>query len=86
MNEPVRNVDVYRTSKDYKKLYQRMQKTSLVCIVDYDTHGGSRDVARTIWYNDMASVSARGVCYVSAIDEKQFVEQCEKTNLKWILF
>ena len=71
----------YHTSKDYPHLWQLLQKTPIICILDFET---SRDVASTIFYRGLATVSVRGCCYLHAENENEFVAHCERLNLEFI--
>lgn len=71
----------YKTSKDYEHLFDLMQKTEVVCIVDYLS---CRDIASTLLSGKMFSVSARGISYISAFTKEQFIGQCAQYNLEYI--
>ena len=80
----VRKIRGYKTSKDYKKLFELAQKQSIVCICNYSKN--CRDVAHTLAERDNTlSVSARGTSYITGFGLDDFVEQCEKYELEWII-
>jgi hypothetical protein len=89
----VRDITGYGTSKDYKALFKIVRSQSIICLVDFDSHAGSvggghcsRDVARSIYTDDgLIQISARGTCYVWAKDVDDFVQQCEKQQLEWVV-
>lgn len=81
----------YKTSRDYERLWQLAQETSVACIVDYDFRDGHvcRDIASTICINGdekTIQISCRGICYVGpAYDGKEtFIRHCAKYNVEFI--
>ena len=70
----------YKTSRDYQRLYRLLRETVVVCIVDYLD---CRDVAATLFFADGANIGARGITYITAFDEDQFVEQCARYNVEF---
>lgn len=83
----------YAGSKNYRSLLDLARKQSVICIVDSELGKADtiRDVARTIYTfkqgaetEEIFTVSARGVCYIYAFGEDDFVQWCEKLNLEYI--
>ena len=79
------------TSKDYAALLDLMQIQPVICIVDYSRGGAPgekpcRDIASTM-YSDYPSyaVSARGINYVHAFNEDEFIRHCSAINLEWLV-
>jgi hypothetical protein len=79
----IKNLDNYKFSTDYYKLYDLAKKQSIICEVDYHN---CRDIAQTIYteYDDYLSVSARGISYISSFSKEEFISACEHLNLKWL--
>lgn len=71
----------YKTNRDYARLWTLLQETSVICIVDYMN---CRDIAATIFYDNVAQVSARGITYVWAESYADFERRCQKINLEFI--
>lgn len=81
----------YKTSRDYDRLYELAQETSVICIVDYNWRDGaiSRDIASTICLGGdekTIQISCRGICYIGpAYDGKEtFIRHCAKYNVEFI--
>ena len=71
----------YKTSRDYAVLWDLLQKTPVICILDrYDF----RDVACTLFFGSKASVVGRGIRF-SAKTQDSFVHQCEQAELEFIV-
>ena len=86
----IKNITGYKTSKDYRKLWELAKNQSIVCICDYGTFDAEyrcRDIAHTTYYDGNMNVSARGIGYVTVFDYKieEFIKQCEQINLEWIV-
>jgi hypothetical protein len=77
----------YQTSTDYELLYELAQRESIICIVDYlfDEETVCRDVAKTNCFDGITVASSRGVTYLDAGSEKEFVSQCRRWNVEWIV-
>ena len=79
----------YETSRDYQALWDLLQKTPVVCIVDWvpplERDIACRDICATIWHAGVATIGCRGVCYVWAESLEQFEQQCQKANVEAIL-
>jgi hypothetical protein len=80
----------YPTSQDYELLAFLMQRQSLLCIVDY--HAGDtscRDVGKTLWSPDGATgvwqLSARGIGYIYAFSRQQFIAECAKAHVEFLI-
>lgn len=75
----------YTGSRDYGRLADLARTGSIICMVDYDS---VRDVARTNYFErpgqTMWSVSARGICYVTAFSRDDFIALCAHANLEFI--
>ena len=78
-----RTIENYELSQDYGLLYDLALKSSIVCVADYSD---CRDVAQTI-ANDhgYVHISCRGVCYADGVDRKDFIAQCKRANIAFIL-
>ena len=82
--DTVRNIEGYKTSRDYKELFEMMTKASVVCVVDYGETGRCRDVAHTLFRDGVYQISARGISYVCAETLEEFIKQCESDNVEFI--
>lgn len=75
----------YSGSRDYAQLVELACADSIICIVDYQGH---RDVARTNYMRrgdqEMWSVSARGISYITAFNRADFIALCEHNTLEFI--
>lgn len=76
----------YKGSRDYAQLVRLARQASILCIVDFQ---GQRDVARTNFMRrrrdeEIWSVSARGMGYITAFNEADFIALCEHNNLEFI--
>jgi len=77
----------YETSKNYKRLWQLLQVTPVICFARvHKTY-----VCATSWSNGVAKVSmprpARTlpmVDYIEACEREKFIEECGKANLEFI--
>lgn len=82
----VHQIAGYRTSRDYARLVELMQRHSVVCVVD--SFGDSRDVARTVFEGPAETglwmVSARGIGYLHARSREEFIAQCAKNHLEFL--
>ena len=75
----------YKLSRDYHRLWAELQIESVVCFADYHTpveFTSTRDVCRTMWTGKTAHVGCRGVCYVWAKNEEDFVRACEAASIE----
>ncbi len=83
----------YDTSKDYEKLWELMKTQRILCMIDYgemykDDKYQLRDVCQTPaverdrYFTD---ISCRGYSYISARNKEEFIEQCTKGNLEYIV-
>jgi hypothetical protein len=83
----IRNIKDYPVSTNYEKLWELAQKQGVICIVDYDRINSwlVRDVCSTIFSQHNYEVSARGIAYISAETKEEFLEQCKKRCLVWVL-
>lgn len=82
----------YRVSRDYEALWRLAHSQSVVCVVDYnfrptDTRPPCRDVCQTItWKNgDGVACAARGMTYVESDQRSEFISQCKKANLEFLV-
>jgi hypothetical protein len=78
----------YKTSKDYTRLAELMKTRSIVCFVDY--FKDCRDAASTQMLQRRCGdytfqVSARGTAYIYAPSLAEFIAQCTRLNLEWIV-
>ena len=91
----VREIKNYQTSKDYAALYALAKSQSVVCIIDNasklmdGTKHVCRDICHTSFHTgnhgDITQLSVRGIGYVWAENEKEFVGQCVSGNVEWIV-
>lgn len=76
----------YKASRDYEALYDAAQKQSVVCFVDYHE---CRDVACTLVrrnsYGTETEIGARGLTYIAGMSRDEFVMQCRRYNVEFIL-
>lgn len=82
----------YQTSKDYALLAKLAKEQSIICVVDYvypDSALPLRDVAQTGYqkykHNEHFQIGVRGVGYVNAFCEKEFITLCEMKNVEFIV-
>jgi hypothetical protein len=70
------------SSRDYRKLVMLMKVHSVGCIVD---HGhGCRHMAKTrVLFGRYLRIQSPGICYAYAVDEDDFIEQCESLNVEF---
>ena len=70
---------------NYLELVELMRSSSIICVVDYDH---CRDVAHTIYRNTSAGeefeVSVRGLGYITAFSEDDFITGCKSLNLRYL--
>ena len=83
--ETIHVIDGYPTSTDYTKLYDLAQEQSIICLAPYRGFEGCIDVARTIVTLPFLSISARGISYVHADNKDDFIEQCVKAKVRFII-
>ena len=78
----------YKTSKDYARLWLELQQGSIVCFADwkphYETKAMLRDVCQTKWHDGTASISCRGITYVWADNEADFIASCHEAGIEAI--
>lgn len=79
----------YKTSRDYERLADAMQRQSIICVVDYGKD--CRDVAHTLWSpsndgNGVWQLSARGIGYIYAYWEANSPGGVQKTALEEALY
>ena len=81
----------YPTSKDYSLLWELTKTKRIICIVDYDKPFGDgyqmRDIAHSSVeiYEETRDIGARGISYIYALNKKEFLLQCAKKNLEFLL-
>jgi hypothetical protein len=78
----VRAITNYNTSRDYELLFELMQKSSIVCIVDYNF---ARDVAQTLCKCGDYQICARGIGYLWAENKEEFLKYCEMYNVEFVV-
>lgn len=83
----VHEISGYKTSRDYKRLWELAQRASVICIVDYgDSH--YRDVAQTIFSNydnNLAlEIKVRGVGYIYGDGKSDFIAKCTRYNVEFV--
>lgn len=94
MSENNHRLAQYNASKDYKRLANLARKASIICLVDYrlrqpvDGVESVRDVARTTVQRsdgkEFFSISARGISYVIAFNEDEFILLCASNNVEFL--
>jgi len=76
----------YSVSRDHDDLYDMAQSQSVVCFVDYHD---CRDVACTLVrrssYGTETEIGARGLTYIAGMSREEFVTQCRRYNVEFIL-
>jgi hypothetical protein len=81
-------IEGYKTSKDYELLFQLMQKSSIICMVDYLNYLGEsnkKDIAQTFYSEDnFCRICARGITYVWGENKEHFIRECIKSNVEFI--
>lgn len=90
----------YEFSNDYEQLWVIAHRQSVACVVSYNEpvplwlwsdrlisgeSCNSRDICQTISTPNAISVSVRGCTYISASKLKDFIAQCERCKLEWIV-
>jgi hypothetical protein len=78
----ITSITNYKTSRDYELLFELMQKSSIICIVDFQ---GSRDVAQTLCGDGDYQISARGIGYLWADTREEFLEFCKMINVEFVV-
>ena len=77
-----RNIENYETSQDFGLLYDLAQRSSVICIANYE---GCRDIAHTIAdERGYVHISCRGTCYADGRNKKEFVADCERQGIAFI--
>jgi hypothetical protein len=71
-------IEGYKTSKDYELLFQLMQKSSIICIID------ARDIAQAIYSNESYRIFAKATNYVWEENKDHFIRECVKYNVEFI--
>jgi hypothetical protein len=81
------NAHGYDTSRDYDLLVELMQKTGVICFIDYNWSDGgvTRDVAATVYRNGCFDISCRGTSYAYSFDREMFILCCHKYNVEFIV-
>jgi hypothetical protein len=80
----------YQTSRDYYQLWYLAQKAAIVCIVD-NREGDSSDRRVVVTSNLVTprriatQVGNFGILWCSAGFSDEFITQCERWNLEWIV-
>ncbi len=85
----VNKVDESGFSDNYQQLVELMKQRAIVCLVDYKCHPdgneASRDIAKTTYSPSPSfEVTARGIGYIWANSEAEFINQCQRCNLKFL--
>jgi len=90
--QTIRDITGYATSKDYCALAALARQQSIVCEVDYRVDQQdvtTRDVARTLYREcngeELFEIGARGTGYVHAAGEEEFIRQCERMNVSFLV-
>lgn len=79
----------YRLSTDYHLLAKLARSDAIICALDYSD--GCRDVAHTLYspasHNEpeLFQVSARGHGYIYAHGDGEFIKQCARANLGFLI-
>ena len=97
----VRQVKGYPTSTDYAALWEIAHRQAVVCLVEHrprhrwpnstDINHGVMDVAQTVAMPDdsgkvwCVDISCRGISYVQGFGLPDFVEQCERASVQWLV-
>ena len=79
----------YQTSRDYRKLWELAQTAQIVCIVDrYENDSTDRRIVSTRYSpaeHYQITVETCGIRWCSAANVDQFVQQCERWSLEWLV-
>jgi len=75
------NCHQYKTSRDYVELWDLLQNTPVICILNYH---GFREVACTLLLGSKVSVAGRCI-YFSGKTQSSFMHQCEQAELEFIV-
>jgi hypothetical protein len=78
----VRAITGYTTSQDYELLFELMQKSSIVCVVDFQ---GCRDVAQTLCRDGDYQICVRGHGYLWTDDKDEFIRFCSLINVEFVV-
>ena len=78
----VRAITNYNTSRDYELLFELMQKSSIVCIVDYNF---ARDVAQTLCREGDYQICVRGMGYIWTDKKEEFLKDCKAYNVEFVV-
>jgi hypothetical protein len=90
MTTNANTIPAYRTSTDYKRLAELARCSSVVCFVDYRIAKGEpiRDIARTQYSHhrdqEVFVIAARGIGYIHAFGEDEFLKFCSHSNVEFI--
>ncbi len=86
MQEPTdREIKGYSKSRDYALLAKLMREQSVICMVD---DGYFHDIACTRFSNGkntLFEIWSLWKTYVCEYDEQEFIEECTKCNVEFIL-
>lgn len=77
-------ITAYNGSRDYARLAELAQTTSVICIVEDQ---GIQDVAHTIFltgFVDTWRVASLYKDYVNAYNKEAFIQECEQVKLQFI--
>ena len=83
----IRDVTEYETSRDYGYLFDLMQRSSVICIIDcHFRHGDPprRDIAKTLCREGDYQISGRGNGYLIADSKEDFLRQCAIWDVEFI--
>jgi hypothetical protein len=79
-------IEGYKTSKNYELLFQLMQKSSIICIVNYPKNNGIKESAIASYGGSPLGyrILARGNTYIGEGSKQAFVKACLKYNVEFI--
>lgn len=78
----------YRTSCDYGRLVEKMQSSSVICIIT-EPYSGHQKLCRTKYitgdgWDDFSVDTTNGSNVIHSVDAGAFIAACTKLNLEYI--
>lgn len=92
MSTLIQDLATYQTSHDYQWLVNESRKQSIICIVDYKLTSNEveykfRDLGKTIYFekngNESWQISCRGMSYLTAFNEQDFIKLCIHNHVEF---
>lgn len=73
----------YDTSEAHDVLYRLAKKHRVICLIGPHDNVGMTNYSE--YYPDRITILSIGYCFISAENQKQFCEQCEKMKVRWLV-